>query len=352
MSAQPSLFQPSPPALETLSACPTCLSGSSVILYESLNDRIFGVPGTWSMWRCRECDVAFLNPRLTPEAIGSAYRDYYTHSPAARPSLRLRFREAVMRSYAKRQLGATSAPHLAWAEWIVRWLSPGLVKHVAAQYRYLPRQQPGALLLDIGCGNGEFLSKVRALGWRAVGLEFDPKACAVGSSRGLQIVRGSVPNTPFESESFDAITLHHVIEHVHDPRAVLDELLRLLKPGGTIVLTTPNWQSCGAAFFGAAWRGLEPPRHLVLFTPDALLRLVRDIGFVNAEIRVRPELAYSYFEQSYRIANSSLSSPTQLPEELPEEITREVNQAVAAASRNSRHAEEFTLIAAKPRATV
>jgi SAM-dependent methyltransferase len=253
-----------------------------------------------------------------------------------------------MRSYAKRQLGATSAPHLVWAEWMVRWLSPGLAKHVAAQYRYLPRQHRGALLLDVGCGNGEFLSKVRALGWHAVGLEFDPKACAVGSSRGLQIVRGSVPNTSFESESFDAITLHHVIEHVHDPRAVLDELLRLLKPGGTIVLTTPNWQSYGASFFGPFWRGLEPPRHLVLFTPDALHRLVSDIGFVNAEIRVRPELAYSYFEQSYRIANSSLSSPAPLPEE----IASEVNQAFAAASRNSRHAEEFTLIAAKPHAAV
>jgi 2-polyprenyl-3-methyl-5-hydroxy-6-metoxy-1,4-benzoquinol methylase len=348
MSAQPSLFQLNPPALEALSACPTCLSSSIVTLYESLNDRIFGVPGTWSMWRCRECDVAFLNPRLTPEAIGGAYCNYYTHSPAAKPSLRLRFREVVMRSYAKRRLGATSATHLIWAEWMVRWFSPGLVKHVAAQYRYLPRQQPGALLLDVGCGNGEFLSKIRALGWHAVGLEFDPKACAVGSSRGLQIVRGSVPNTSFDSESFDAITLHHVIEHVHDPRAVLDELLGLLKPGGTIVLTTPNWQSYGASFFGPFWRGLEPPRHLVLFTPDALLSLVSDIGFVNAEIHVRPELAYSYFEQSYRIANSSLSSPTQLPEE----IVSEVNQAFAAASRNAGHAEEFTLIAAKPHATV
>jgi SAM-dependent methyltransferase len=348
MSAQAAFFQPSPSTLEKLAACPTCFSRSTVALHASLIDLMFDVPGTWTMWRCQDCDVAFLNPRLTRDAIGDAYRTYYTHTPAARPSIRSRFREFVIQSYAKRQLGVTSAPHLIWAEWMVRWLSPGLAKHVAAQYRYLPRQQPAALLLDVGCGNGEFLSKIRALGWHAVGLEFDPKACALGSSRGLQIVRGSVPDTSFDSESFDAITLHHVIEHVHDPRAVLDELLRLLKPGGTIVLTTPNWHSCGAAFFGPAWRGLEPPRHLVLFTPDSLLNLASDLGFVNAEIRVRPELAYSYFEQSYRIANNSCSSPTQLPEE----ITSEVNQAVAAASRNPHHAEEFTLIATKPRATV
>jgi 2-polyprenyl-3-methyl-5-hydroxy-6-metoxy-1,4-benzoquinol methylase len=347
MSAQASFVQPCPPKLETLSACPVCSSGKIVTLYESLHDRIFGVPGSWTMWRCCGCDIAFLNPRLTGDAIGGAYDSYYTHAPAATesaPSIRSRFREVVIRSYAKRQLGATSAPHLVWAEWMVRRLYPGLAKHVAAQYRYLSSSRPGAALLDVGCGNGEFLSKVQALGWNAVGVEFDPKAHAVASSKGLRVVRGSVPNTSFELESFDAITLHHVIEHVHDPRDVLNEMRLLLKPGGTIVLTTPNWQSCGATFFGPLWRGLEPPRHLILFTPDALVKLVAEIGFVNAEIRVRPELAYSYFEQSRAIANLSPSAPPNLFEE----ISSATEQAFKAASRDSRFAEEFTLIATRP----
>jgi SAM-dependent methyltransferase len=347
MSMHVAVPQTWPATLETLSACPTCFSSRIVTLYESLNDRIFGVPGRWNLWRCRDCDVAFLNPRLTPDTIADAYRSYYTHTPAASKSIqsiRSRFREFVIRSYAKSHLGTKSTVHFAWAEWMVPWLFPGLAEHVAAQYRYLPRPQPDSILLDVGCGNGEFLSRVQVLGWRAVGLEFDPKACAAGSSRGLHIVQGSVPNTSFETESFDAITMHHVIEHVHDPRSVLNELFRLLKPGGTIVLTTPNWQSYGAGFFGSSWRGLEPPRHLVLFTPDALLRLVADIGFIDEEVHVRPELAYFYFERSYAIANGSSPSSTRLPEEM----VKEVDRAVAATSSNSGCAEEFTLLATKP----
>jgi len=312
------------------------------LLYENLNDRLFGVPGTWTLWRCGDCDVAFLNPRMTSDSIGEAYRSYYTHIPPAGDAHQSRLRQFVVRSYARRRLGSKRAVHLFWADWLVPRCAPGLARHVTAQYRYLPRPGRGALLLDVGCGNGEFLNKVQALGWNAIGLECDHAACDVASSRGLQIVRGSVPNTPFENASFDAISLHHVIEHVHDPRAVLKEIFRILKPGGTMVLTTPNWKSCGASFFGPLWRGFEPPRHLVLFSPNALQDLVASLGFVIADIQVRPELAHSYFSQSYAAAKHCASSI------LPIDLAHEASRAVAEARCNFHRAEEFTLLAAKP----
>src|ERR1700730_13515868 len=80
--------------VETLSACPVCSSCSTGILHSGLEDRLFGARGTWTLWWCHGCDVAFLNPRLTPGAIAEAYQRYYTHT-APRPTLRMRVREFI-----------------------------------------------------------------------------------------------------------------------------------------------------------------------------------------------------------------------------------------------------------------
>jgi 2-polyprenyl-3-methyl-5-hydroxy-6-metoxy-1,4-benzoquinol methylase len=331
--------------LETLASCPVCGSNQSTILHDSVSDHLFGFPGVWKMWKCGGCNVAHLNPRLTREVIGQAYRSYYTHATAAPSSMRTKVRTYVAKAYAKRRLGAASAYHLAWSDGAVRWIFSGVAKHLPAQYRYLSRPKPGATLLDVGCGNGDFLSKVQPLGWRATGLEFDPQACAVGLRRGLDIVHGAVPGSGLREDSFDAVTMHHVIEHVHDPRAVLEEVFRLLKVGGRIVVTTPNWCSYGSNLYGRYWRGLEPPRHLVLFTPDTLLKLAVNIGFIEPEIRVFPEAAHFYFQQSYAIAEAAVAGPVDF---LPDPAI-EVERACLAASDDRNLAEEFTLIATKPR---
>src|SRR5512147_1591968 len=80
MKAQFDLFPQWPSSMiETLDSCPICESKQSSILHQDVSDHLFGVPGTWTICRCRECNVAYLNPRLAPEAIGEAYRRYYTH---------------------------------------------------------------------------------------------------------------------------------------------------------------------------------------------------------------------------------------------------------------------------------
>jgi SAM-dependent methyltransferase len=345
MKAQFDLFPAWPSSMiETLSSCPICNSDASTILHEDVSDQLFGVPGSWTIWRCHACGVAYLNPRLTPEAIGEAYRRYYTHDAAANVPSRYSLRKFVADAYAKHRLSARPSPHLFWSGLAARWIFPGIEKHLEAQYRYLPPARLGATLLDVGCGNGDFLLKVQPLGWKATGLEFDPGAHAFASSRNLHVVKGSVPGSGLPNESFDAITMHHVIEHVHDPRAVLIELFRLLKPGGTISLTTPNWCSYGANLYGRYWRGLEPPRHLVLFTPSTLVNLARDIGFITPTIHVQPESAHFYFRQSLAIAESATGGPVDF---LSDPVT-EVERACDAARSDNNLAEEFTLVAAKP----
>jgi 2-polyprenyl-3-methyl-5-hydroxy-6-metoxy-1,4-benzoquinol methylase len=328
--------------VETLSACPVCNSGDATVLHAGLEDRLFAVPGTWTLWQCHSCDVEFLNPRLTEDTIGQAYQTYHTHS-APKRTLRVRLREFVMSTYAKRHLGAGPGLPWNWSDWVVRWRFPALTQRLSESYRFLPRYRAGAVLLDIGCGNGDFLLQAKPLGWRVVGLEIDPRARAIATARGLNVVEGSLPHTGLPGESFDVVMLNHVIEHVHDPRAVMRELFRLVRPGGKVYLTTPNRRSYGANLFGPSWRGLEPPRHLVLFTPDALVKLVTDGGFVKPEIRVEPEVANFYFRQSYAIATSADPRSVTLSPELAIELER----ARATARSDANRAEEFTVIAMK-----
>src|SRR5262249_29628220 len=156
---------------------------------------------------------------------------------------------------------------------------PPFRSRIDAQFRWLPKPDPGQTLLDVGCGNGDFLRTAREAGWRTLGLDPDQKACDVARKSGLDIIQGGLEVFASVSEKFDAVTLSHVIEHVHEPRKILSAIFNLLKPGGVFYLQTPNIQSRGAAIFRSNWRGIETPRHLVLFTPGALIAVLRRSGF-------------------------------------------------------------------------
>jgi SAM-dependent methyltransferase len=128
-------------------------------------------------------------------------------------------------------------------------------------------------MLDIGCGSGVTLRLLRGAGWEAIGQELD-SAAADQARRysGCKVHVGAVEDLVAEAESFDAITMSHVIEHVTDPVGLLRACRRLLKPGGRVVAVTPNIDSLGHHVYAMDWRGLEPPRHLQLFSLAALRR--------------------------------------------------------------------------------
>jgi SAM-dependent methyltransferase len=140
-------------------------------------------------------------------------------------------------------------------------------------------------LLEIGCGAGNQLAALRQAGWDAHGVDFDPAAVATARGRGLQVDQGDVRDLHYPDASFDAVAMAHVIEHVANPVGLLTEIARLLKPGGRLVLITPNARSLGHLYFKRFWRGLEPPRHLVVFTPRALRRAVERGGLIPGRSR-------------------------------------------------------------------
>lgn len=140
-------------------------------------------------------------------------------------------------------------------------------------------------MLDVGCGSGRFLAAAAASGWQAIGLDLDEKAVAQAAARpGVDARVGRLVGSGFAAGWFDAVTMDNAIEHLPDPAASLAEAARILRPGGRLVAVTPNLDSLGHRAFGQDWRGLEPPRHLFLFTAGSLRRLARRAGFARVEI--------------------------------------------------------------------
>lgn len=305
--------------VEEVPRCPLCGSEERKTLYAGLTDRLFGAPGEWTLKECRDCRTAFLDPRLTPENIGRAYETYCTHSaisenPKSNSPVHLFYR-------------AMKAGYLG-GRWGYSWGTKPWQRLLGSLLFLFPRRQaqldftvmyqhavPGGRLLDVGCGSGELLERMQSLDWRVEGLDFDAKAVQVAQEYGLKVRLGTLEEQYYPEGSFDAITMSHVIEHVHDPLALLSECRRILKPGGCLVVVTPNLGSLGHNHFGVDWIALDPPRHLQLFEPQTLRRLAERSGFEKLDIRTTMHIADWIYETSSLIRRKgyySWGEPTSL----------------------------------------
>jgi len=281
---------------ETLGACPVCGARERVMLHAALSDDTFrAAPGTWTLWRCAGCTGAYLDPRPDRASIGAAYQGYFTHAtttPDGALSWKGRIRLWMENGYLCRRYGADRRPRSQLGGLLYGLLLP--YRHMSdVHFRHLPGPGRNRALLDVGCGNGSFLVQAQACGWHAEGVDPDPLAAAEGSRKGVRVRAGGLDLYAGQSGCFDVITLSHVIEHVHDPGATLADCHRLLKPGGLLWIATPNIDSCGHAHFGRLWRGLEAPRHLVLFNEKVLRRALEDAGF--SESRRLPSQLLEHF---------------------------------------------------------
>lgn len=137
----------------------------------------------------------------------------------------------------------------------------------------------GAHLLDIGCGNGEFILKMARLVWQVEGVEPDASAAAQAIASGFRVHVLTVETMDLPPVNFDAITMNHVIEHVLDVRDALQRIAAALRPGGIFVTVSPNPESVLAQRLGADWPGLDVPRHLAIPSTKALTRLATEAGF-------------------------------------------------------------------------
>lgn len=275
-------------------SCPMCGSDGR-LLYENLTDELFSAPGVWCLKKCcsSACGGLWLDPVPEFDDLGAAYETYYTHVNLK--GLR-RLRSLAMRF-------ATSLPLLPFG--IIR-------ERRDSSLMYLDDVRPGTLL-DVGCGNGEFLARMRDLGWRVEGLDFDPAAASVASERyGINVHVGTLEEVAGSGKVYDAVTASHVIEHVPNPGGFLADAIRLVAPGGRVVIKTPNADSFGHERFGRNWRGLEPPRHLQLFTPRGLQRLIEQLG-LRANVWTSAGAAEYILHASHFLKEVGHYRPDQIP---------------------------------------
>lgn len=271
--------------LESVPACPVCGSRSRSELFQNLTDRVFFcAPGQWSMFLCRACRSAYLDPRPKPEFIHLAYTRYFTHAESndnggdSRHASVRNFRRALGNGYRNWRYGTHMEPSLKLGIPVAYVLSR-YRRVIDADMRLIPRAWAGGRLLDVGAGNGDYLLKARSAGWDVVGVEPDAEACAIARSAGLDVHNGGIDSLAVNQHQFDVVTINHVIEHVHDPRALLQQAFALLRPSGVLCIETPNVASRSSMRFGGSWYSLDPPRHLVVFNWDSLKMLIGEVGF-------------------------------------------------------------------------
>ena len=263
---------------------PNCIVCGSVgrSAYRDLNDRMFSAPGKWSIDRCSNtaCGTLWLNPAPVPEDLGEAYRGYFTHVAKTNPRLSSLKRAYLTTRYAEN--GARGImDRLGAAVFALRFRRRMEADDQAAHTR---KPKGKAVFLDVGCGSGDAMWLLGELGWETIGVEFDAEAVAAARSRGLTVHEGDLLDQKLETGLFDAVQLSHVVEHLPDPVATLKECHRILKPGGVLIMLTPNAEGLTHSLFGTNWMALDPPRHLNIFTVASMRSLLGQAGFGRHEV--------------------------------------------------------------------
>jgi SAM-dependent methyltransferase len=227
--------------------CPACdaQERTPAFVAGDWDDR--GWEARWSYVRCSSCGTVYADPQPSSEELERAYdRSYGPYAPAGRVLERLA-RPLVMR-----------------------------------EARALVEAAPeGSLALDVGCGPGVMLGRLRDAGWRGPlrGVEPHPQVARDAAERlGVPVDVSPVEALPADLPPVGLLVLRHVIEHVRDPVSVLVALREALTPDGVIYVATPDARALAARVFGRHWHGWDPPRHVVVMPSGAVRTLLRRAG--------------------------------------------------------------------------
>jgi 2-polyprenyl-3-methyl-5-hydroxy-6-metoxy-1,4-benzoquinol methylase len=229
--------------------CPICAAPAR--FERALGDDRYAFPGVHRLHRCAACGHGFLDLTMNPAEIGHLYTEFYP------------------RASFDAEAWSPPKPASLLRSW---WF--GLR---ASAFRWVP---PGVRVLDIGCGFGESLGYHRDRGCDAHGVEADANILRVAKRHGLQVEHGLFDASRYSPASFDVVTLDQVIEHVSDPAEVFGGIAQVLKPGGLLIVTTPNAQGIGARLFGQKWIHWHAPYHQQFFSTASLRKVAAGAGLV------------------------------------------------------------------------
>lgn len=197
--------------------------------------------------RCRSCDLTFslLNP--TQQDYETVYSQYdYAEEDAARTQVSVRNEQAIVQCLA-------------------------------------PYRSKGKVL-DIAAGSGRFLEHFREAGFDCYATEFSPSMCRYLEEKGFTAYEGGLNPVGAPNDAFDVVVFTEIIEHTNKPLDALRTIFKLLRPGGAVYITTPNFSSLERRIIGPSWGMLMWPEHITYWSPVTLDRALRDVGFVKSSL--------------------------------------------------------------------
>lgn len=217
---------------------------------------MLGIAGEFNEYTCTSCGLVRLHP--VPRDLKKYYpsRNYYSYSANKNVSFFGRLRAFL------------------------------IVHELFFMVPAMPKRGTRGKILDLGCGSGDTLGQLKSIGWDVYGLDLDSAAIRVARERGLKnVALGSHRDMKkYRDNFFDVIRLYHVIEHIDNSPEFFQLAYDKLKPGGELILGTPNSASLIARLAKQYWYNLDAPRHLYLFSPKNLTKLALKAKFKNPKI--------------------------------------------------------------------
>ena len=236
--------------------CPVCGSAGISEVFKVKDNTVS--QEYFEIYHCRNCQVRFTQNPPSEASIGAYYKseDYISHTDSSKGLINRMYR-------------------------FVRSFSLNQKKKLVEKETGLKKGN----LLDVGSGTGHFASVMQKEGWKVTGLEPDEGARAVASKEhSLNLLpSGELFNLP--EKKFNAITLWHVLEHVHDVKKYIQTFKKLLADTGRLVIAVPNYTSYDAEKYKEYWAAYDVPRHLYHFTPQTMQWLMKECGLKIVDVK-------------------------------------------------------------------
>ena len=265
--------------------CPIC--NCKMVLFTKNSDlQKRDDPKIYSAYECTNCHILFQYPFWKPEETSNFYQNnYYAHTD---DHLKMPRSLRLLDFYLQNTI-------------IGSILSP-LRKKLFPFFEGILKSKN---VLDIGCGKGTFLDLMKKYNKKTYGLEPSNQAKAIATSKGHTMIDKSFFYSPQNNIKFDLITMFQVAEHLSVQEIIEENIFSAmynsLAPGGQLVIETPTYKSDYAKKFKSDWRALEMPRHLVIFSPESLSKILTEKGFTTyVHTRVSPIDVRESFKLKYK----------------------------------------------------
>lgn len=281
-------------------SCPLCGASKKNELC-TITDATYGIEGTYQVVRCVSCQHMYLNPRPADTSLIDIYpAEYAPHSESQSAETdrdETDRDETAAANQANQHALMSGLPPVGFVRRIFR-LIPGLrpflnwLGQENATYLPPPEKDQQSRLLEVGCAHGSFMARGSDAGWIVDGVEPSAMAAEAARKRGFGVFCGLLADAGVASSSREMVAMWMVLEHVPDPVDVVEQVFRILTPGGTFACSVPNASTWERWMFGRYWLGYDAPRHLQVFTAKRLKRLLSDRGFTDIRIIYQANTRY------------------------------------------------------------